>query len=173
MADLGGRYRSAQPRGSIGVVIGRLGLLLLVLVAVACGDDGPSLVEQGGLRRYSVVELDAGVPVEVDDPSGVVTGAEVFLPEGLPGYVALHPRLDRGEVVVLDDEGGYDRVIVYRTGPYCGLLPEIVVRDTDERIEIDIRSVQAGDCEATEYDEAVGLSLAIDYASRPIAVTHR
>lgn len=132
----------------------------VLVVAASCDDDTP---------RYSATALADGVEVAVDDPDGVIDSATVFLPDELPSYLSLHPQLDENGIAVLQPgEGGFDVVVVYRTGPFCGLLPEVSASGDGSHIAIDVRTRSTGDCDSVEHDEAVGLQIAVGHESDPV-----
>jgi hypothetical protein len=138
----------------------------VALAVAGCSDDasGP---------RYSADALDAGVAVEVDDPGDVIDSAVVFLPDTLTSYESMHAQLARLGVAILQPgEDGHDAIVLYRTGPYCGLLPAVSAGGGDGRIEIDVRSRSSGDCDAMEYDEAIGLQLAEGHESDVVEANH-
>lgn len=138
----------------------------VLVVAVSCGDDTSE-------PRYSATALADGVEVAVDDPDGLIDSATVFLPEELPSYLSLHPQLNENGIAVLQPgEGGYDVVVVYRTGPYCGLLPEVSANGDGTQIAVDVRTRSTGDCDAMEYDEAVGFQIAGGHESDPVRANH-
>jgi hypothetical protein len=136
-------------------------LVLLVattLLGGSCGDCGIDC--DASERRYSATDLERGVAVDVDDGDDLIDSATVFLPDDLPSYLSVHPTLAENGVAVLQPgEGGYDVVVVYRTGPYCGLLPKVSVNGAGTQIRIHIRSRSSGDCDDMQYDEAVGFQV--------------
>jgi hypothetical protein len=126
-----------------------------------------------GDTRYSATQLLEGVEVAIEDPDGIVASMTVFLPDDLPSYGSMTPELERVGIAVLDPgEGGYDVVVLYRTGPYCGLLPKVEVHDGSE-IGILIKPRTEGDCDTMEYDEALGVDLAPEHEGRPLVATQR
>ncbi len=138
----------------------------VLVVAMSCGDDTSE-------PRYSATALADGVDVAVDDPDGLIDSATVFLPDELPSYLSLHPQLNANRIAVVQPgEGGYDVVVVYRTGPYCGLLPEVSANRDGPQIAVDLRSRSTGLCDAMEYDEAVGFQMARGHESDPIRANH-
>jgi hypothetical protein len=145
----------------------RLWWIGVVLAVVAsCGDEtrGP---------RYSAIDLRRGVEVEVDDPDGLIDSATVFLPNDLPSFMSLQSQLDKEGVAVLQPgEGGYDVVVVYIAGPYCGLLPEVWVGGVGTQIRTLVRSRTSGTCDDMQYVEAVGLQIVAGHGADPVEATH-
>jgi hypothetical protein len=137
------------------------------MVAASCGDDR-------GEPRHSATALADGVEVAVDDPDRLIDSATVFLPDELPSYLSLHPELDETGIAVLQPgEGGFDVVVVvYRTGPYCGLLPEVSVNGDGSRMQIDVRSRSSTDCDAMQYDEAVGFQVVAGHENDRVRANH-
>lgn len=134
----------------------------MLVVAVSCNDD-PSE------PRYAAEALAEGVEVAVDDPDGLIDSATVFLPDELPSYLSLQPQLDENGIAVLQPgEAGFDAVVVYRAGPFCGLLPEVSASGDGSQIAVGVRSRSTGDCDSVEYDEAVGLQIAGGHESDPV-----
>lgn len=152
-----------------------IGLLAMALVVVACTgseEEPAAVVTPADAERFSGADFEAGVPVAVDDPSAVVREAIVFHPPD-DRFVDLHPRLEAGDAVVITDAAEFDVIILYRTGPFCGLLPDVDVVDGGDQIDIRIRPVDDGeDCESDEFDEAIGLLLEPDQRDRAIVVDH-
>jgi hypothetical protein len=66
---------------------------------------------------------------------------------------------EQGVAVMQPGEGGYDAVVMYRAGPYCGLLPSVAVTGDQVELAVAITTRERGDCDAMEYDEALGLNL--------------
>lgn len=146
------------------------GLLVAGLVVLSgCGSNDSDGTEE----RYSATDLQRGVTVSVEDPLGAVVSATVLLPDDLPSYLSLHPELAAQNVVVTNPgEGGYDVLVVYRTGPYCGLLPAVSIDGDTEELTVDVRSRSEGDCDAVEYDEAIGLDLSAEFEQAEVSGTH-
>ena len=121
-------------------------------------------VEEGPSERYSVDELLRGVDAQIEDGANAIESAKIFLPDDLPSYLSFHPALEEyGVAVMQPGEGGYDVVVIYRSGPYCGLLPQVAVTGDAARLEVAITTRDGGDCDAMEYDAAVGLNLRADF----------
>ncbi len=146
-----------------------LGAALAVIAA--CGDDPPSTLvasasSPAGDVRYSSRDLEAGVTVHVQDRAGAVASADVFFAEPAADYGVSTADIEAadGEVVIgQDPTGDYDVFLVYRSGPYCGLLPRVTVDGDTSLIEVTVRTRDEGNCDAMEYDEAVGLRLQPDF----------
>ena len=152
----------------MGLSRARVTVVGVVLLASGCGADNSS---DG--QRYSADELRNGVDVLVNDVAGAVDSAIVFLPDDLPSYVSLHPQLDQERIAVLHPgEGGFDSVIVYRTGPFCGFLPDVSVSGDQAVLTVEIRTRgDDDDCAAMEYDEALGLELAAEFHAADVEAT--
>ena len=152
----------------MGLSRARVTVVGVVLLASGCGADNSS-----NGQRYSADELRNGVDVAVNDVAGAVDSATVFLPDDLPSYVSLHPQLDQERIAVLrPGEAGFDSVILYRTGPFCGFLPEVTVSGDQAVLTVEIRTRGDDDeCDDMEYDEAVGLQLAADFHAADIEAT--
>ncbi len=134
-----------------------------VLAVAGCGSDA----------RYSIDQLEQGVAVDIAGTSDAIDAAVVLLPDGLPSYVALQSDLEAlGVAVVQPGEAGFDAIVIYRTGPYCGLLPAVAARGDETRLTIEVDSRASGDCDAMEYDEAIGLDLAPEFERATIDATH-
>lgn len=146
----------------------RVTVVGVVLLASGCSADDSS-----DEQRYSADELSNGVAVSVNDGAGAVDSATVFLPDDLPSYVSLHPQLDQERIAVLrPGEGGFDSVVVYRTGPFCGVLPEVSVSGDEVALTVEIRTRGDHDeCDDMEYDEALGLELAAEFDGADIEAT--
>jgi hypothetical protein len=141
-------------------------VLITTALMVSCGDETSD-------PRYSADALADGVTVEVDDPDNLVQSATVFLADELTTDTEISSRLADGDVVVLQPGPiAYDAVVVYRTGPYCGLLPDVEAHDGERGIEIDVRSRTEGDCDAMEYDEALGLNFVAAHADDEVTARH-
>lgn len=126
-----------------------------------------------GETRYSTDDLQPGVAVTIDGNVEAIDSATVFLPDDLPGYISIHPQLEDEGIAVLNlEDGRFDAVVVYRTGPYCGLLPTVSVDGDATALTIDVESRQSGDCDALQYDEAIGLDLAPQYEQATIDANH-
>lgn len=128
---------------------------------VACGGDDADV-------GYSLDDFGDGVLLEIDDDAGAVASATVFLPDELPSYATIGQRLDQERVVVLQPgEGGYDAVVLHRTGPFCGVPPDVFVTGDQLRLRVEIAIVTAGagegECAAMEYDEAIGFDLVSEF----------
>ena len=109
---------------------------------LANGCDGAAEVDR---QRYSVDDLRDGVAVSVDDAAGAVDSATVFLPDVLPSYLSLHPQIDQQRVAVQHPgEGGFDAVVVYRTGPFCGVLPNVAVSGDEAVLTVEIATLGDG-----------------------------
>lgn len=165
----GWELRGVQQRPiCIGLSRARVTVVGVMALASGCGADNSS-----GEQRYSADELSSGVDVSVNDVAGAVDSATVFLPDDLPSYVSLHPQLDQERIAVLrPGEGGFDLVVVYRTGPFCGVLPEVSVSGDDAALTVEIRTRGDHDeCDAMEYDEALGLELAAEFDGADIEAT--
>jgi hypothetical protein len=102
-------------------------VLMTTALLGSCGD--------GASRpRYSADALSDGVTIEVDDPDNLIQSAVVLLPTDLTANSDLDSSLaGQGVAIVQPGPMGYDAVIVYRTGPYCGLLPDVHVRTGTSR----------------------------------------
>ncbi len=143
-----------------------LRLCWAVAVVSACGSSS---------RQYSVDELARGVAIAANDPNDVVEDARVFIPPDQDEYAALSPQLLRQGAAVLrnvDSEPGYDVVVVYRTGPFCGLLPTVDVGLSYNVVNITVESVSRGACDAMEYDEALAIRLTAKYRDSEVSATH-
>ena len=107
----------------------------------------------------------------MDDPDDVVMAATVFLPDELPSYEASQVELaSQGVTVVQPGEGGHDVVVIYRAGPFCGVLPSVAARVEGQVLHVTVQSKRDGRCDDMEYDEAVGLRLNHDEAPEVRAV---
>lgn len=148
--------------------------LSALLIAASTAVGGCSSEETSANEvRYSATDLEQGVSVGVDDPAGAVDSASVFLPDSLPSYSTLQPELASQGVVVMDPgEGGYDVVVVYRAGPFCGLLPTVSISGDTEQLMVGITSLAEGVCETMEYDEAIGLDLSEAFQQAEVSGTH-
>jgi hypothetical protein len=126
-----------------------------------------------GEQRYSVTELQGGVDVAIGGMAQAVDAATVLFPDSLPSFISLTPELEeRGVAIMKPGDHGFDAVVVYRTGPYCGLLPTVAVNGDTSELTISIASRGAEGCDDKEYDEAVGLDLAPDYEAASIVGRH-
>jgi hypothetical protein len=118
-------------------------------------------------------DLRRGAEVDVDDPDDAVATATVFLPDELRSYEASQDELaSQGVAVVQPGEVGHDVVILYRAGPYCGVLPSVAARVDGQVLHVTVQSRRGGSCDDTEYDEAIGLRLNHDGA-REVQAVHR
>ncbi len=153
-----------------------LGFVLLAGVATfaACGSDDASGPTGAADATYGFAELTSGVPVDVDDPSGAVDSAMVLLANGLPSILSLHPQLEESGVAVMNPgERGYDVVVVYRTGPFCGLLPAVSIHGDVDQLSVEVISTPGDDCDDAEYDGAVGFDLADEFEQADVTATHQ
>jgi hypothetical protein len=149
----------------------------------AMGPDAPGPAEPGP-PTYDAAAMSEGVELEVPGDGQVVTRAVAFHPAEVPEFEvpAEHDAaLGRDEAVVLRPGlRDHDVTVVYRTGPYCGLLPALEVRPSEPPTVVVApgnESVAAADrdCESMEFTEAVGLELApdVDPDELPIEVVGR
>lgn len=138
-------------------------LLVAVLVpAASCASDEEE-------TRYSADQLLRGIDITAEDPALATESATVFLPDELPSYQLYDPALaEKGIVVIQPGENGYDAIVVYRTGPFCGLLPSVAVAGDEVQLEVAITTNRSGDCDSMEYDEAVGLNLSPGFETSTI-----
>jgi hypothetical protein len=128
---------------------------------------------------HSSSQLHAGVVhEEVDDTGGLVHELEVFHPADV-GELSdeVMGRLADGETVVVDGgPRGHDTTIIYRTGPYCGLLPNVRVEATNGTVEVVSRGrddVPEGvGCPAMEFGEALGIVWADPYEGQAVVARH-
>jgi hypothetical protein len=134
-------------------------LLILLVIITGCVSPAP---------RFSADELALGVEIDVSDPNGAIEDAWVFLPPETEPFLEHHPALAEGRVVVLDEvdvppgsdlSGSFDAVVLYRTGPFCGIAPSVAATVVGNSLRVDVRSIETGTCDALEYDEALGLRL--------------
>ena len=173
----------------------RLPVILGLVVLLGCGptqDDGgdepgdPAASPEGetaeaptdrgpaeGDETFSSEELHEGVELSVQGNDDTVLRAVAFHPGESPMEVPEeHFRsLRQGEAVTVhNDLRDFDMAVIYRTGPYCGLLPHVELRDTDPpeilvdpgNEGIDYREFTAEhgvECPDMEFDEAVGFDL--------------
>lgn len=128
-----------------------------------------SFVEIDGLWRLDTSEACSqvqraaveGSPIDVAGNTGTVESAVVFLPDELSAYASVQPDLEQQRIAVLQPgEHGFDAVIVYRTSPQCGNLPDITVNGDQNGLHVTVDTPVSGDCDAMEYDRAIGLHLA-------------
>ena len=139
---------------------------IVVGIIASCGGN-----DDAATPRYSADALSEGVPVEVDDPDGVIESATVFLPDELVGYPSRTPELaNQGVSVMQPGESGYDAIIMYRVGGYCGLLPEVAAAAGEAAIAVGVNSRSGDDCDALEYDEAIGLRLSAGHEHDTVTV---
>jgi hypothetical protein len=147
----------------------RTAVLVSALLAVSgCASD----VDE---PRYGADQLRLGVAIAVDDDAQAVDTAVVLLPDELPAYLSYHPVLDeQGIAVMQPGQGGYDAVVMYRTGPFCGLLPDVAVTGDENLLDVEITTNgHDGPCDAMEYDEAIGLTLLPGFENATISAHHR
>lgn len=131
--------------------------------------------------QYSADDLAAGVEAAVVDPDGAVEEAWVFLAPDTEQFRDQQPTLMDGRVAILrdvpvpgteDPQRTFDTVLVYRTGPYCGHLPDVAVSVADGELHVAIASIDTGACDAMEYDEALGLRLSQQARGMEVVATH-
>lgn len=133
-------------------------LLGFCVIALGCGPD-----------TFGADELLDGVVaevVEVDGATGAVESATVFLPPDEPVYNEL--RFSGRIAILQPGVDGFDVVVAYLTGPYCGVLPDVSVTGDPELLTVAIRTHDGGNCEAMEYVEAIGLQVTAEYADATI-----
>lgn len=165
----------------------RVGVLTMGICLTACGaqstegsappvlETTASLTTEGDESedRYAATELMRGVQVAVDDTDGLIDSATVFLPDDLPSFLSVQPQLDEEGVAVLQPgEGGYDVVVVYLAGPYCGLLPDVSVESLGKSIRAVIESRTEDECDDMQYAEAIGFQLVAGHEADPVEATH-
>lgn len=139
---------------------------------VGCGGQSSS----SNRATYSFDDLARGVDMSVRDEAAdgaAVAEAQALLGESIAVGSASRSALDREGVIVLPgDRYGFDVVVVYRTGPFCGLLPQVVVSGTVTALTVAVTSFDVGECEAIRYDEAVGLTLTAGYEHASVGARH-
>ncbi len=134
----------------------RTGALLgFCVIALGCGPD-----------TFGADELLEGVEVEVDDTTDAIESATVFLPPDEPVYNEL--RFSGRIAILQPGVDGFDAVVAYLTGPYCGVLPDVSVTGDPELLTVAIRTHDGGNCDAMEYVEAIGLQVTGEYADATI-----
>jgi hypothetical protein len=134
---------------------------------------GVVLVLVGCTRAYTIDQLRKGVEVTVDDPEGLVANAWLFPLDAFPDARAVGAEIDRSSTgsVVLDPDDGFDVVVAYRAGPYCGLLPAVsTFSDDADFIVVEVESRRGGDCTDLLYDEAIGIDFTDAREGRPVVV---
>jgi hypothetical protein len=174
-------YRTEQTsRGGKAPLRGMLMVLLVLALAACAGDAGGGSTQDerpgadstpGSVDRATSRELDRGVELDVGDGADFVVRAVVFHPAEEPPEVPDEALLelagDEGWAVV-EDLRGFDLAVVYLTGPFCGFIPEVEVRD-DGRPQIiitptnplgsDAASEEDHECEDMNFYEAIGFDL--------------
>lgn len=115
-----------------------------------------------GPRTYSQAELVEGEIITAGGSRAAVVSTTMFLATGATWHTAAHDQLERSGVAVVDApaSAGFDAVVLYRDGPYCGLLPRVEVHGDQTALEVLVlprrRSWNFDDM---EYDAAIGLDL--------------
>jgi hypothetical protein len=106
---------------------------------------------------------------DVRDRPGAVVSARLLVPEELPSYESLRVELDEGRFPVMQPgEIGFDAVIVFRSTPQCGNLPELDIDGDASALHVSIQTPISGDCDAVEYDRVIGLDLESGFEQTPI-----
>lgn len=67
-------------------------------------------------------------------------------------------------------EIGFDAVIVFRSTPQSGNVPELDIDGDAPALHVSIQTPISGDCDAVEYDRAIGLGLESGFGQTPIVV---
>lgn len=108
---------------------------------------------------------------DVRDRPGAVVSARLLVPEELPSYESLRAELDEGRFAVMQPgEIGFDAVIVFRSTPQCGNVPELDIDGDASALHVSIQTPISGDCDAVEYDRVIGLDLESGFEQTPIVV---
>ncbi|NED94004.1 hypothetical protein G1H11_01590 [Phytoactinopolyspora alkaliphila] len=143
---------------------------VFLLTVVGCAEENegandpvPTSSDDSHTPGYGAADFADGIDLTVSGDSGIIDRAVAFHPSDSDELS--HEQMERlasGDSV-LSHEGirGFDVVVVYRTGPYCGLLPSVDVASNDRPvIEVTPRAASEGTCESMEFDEAVGFKIA-------------
>ena len=97
--------------------------------------------------------------------------ATVLLAEAIDGTERFSPQLEADGVAVMPGDGtSFDVIALYRTGPYCGLVPEARLEMTPSPV-LRVNS-KNGPCDSMEYDEAIGLVLATPIDPAVLTIEH-
>ena len=149
--------------------------LMAWVLCVGCGDRSPAASDDArsadGERIYSAAALSDGVEFDIDDPDGAVESATVLLADAIEGAARFSPQLEADGVAVMPGDGTpFDVIALYRTGPYCGLVPDVRLEMTPSPV-LRVNS-KSGDCDSMEYDEAIGLVLATPIDPAVLTIEH-
>lgn len=152
------------------------------MLTVACGEGSDDEGLQGGIgagteqkrETFTSEEMGEGVEIRVSEGDNTVQRAVAFHPLETPDFEIPEEHLrelsEGSAVVVREGLRDFDLTVVYRTGPYCGLLPDTEQTATDpptfavdpgnKNIDYQAFSEEHGlECPDMEFDEAVGFDL--------------
>ena len=139
-----------------------------MMVVLACGSAEPS-----GPKRYSGSEWSEGVDIEIRGRTEAADSATVLFPDGLPSYLSNLPKLkEDGVAVIQPGEGGFDAIVLYRSGGFCGFMPDVSVSGDARELLVEIMSTSGDNCDALEYDAAIGLELSPSFQQAIVVGTH-
>jgi hypothetical protein len=135
--------------------------MVVMAVLASCGEDG------GDRPTFTGDDLTRGIRLDVRDSTDAVGSAVLFSIEQLPGDARARERtserLEQEAIAVHDPAGEYAVVIAYRSGGFCGVIPDVNVTGDEDNLNVEITTFDSGDCDAVEYSAAVGLELASNY----------
>lgn len=115
------------------------------------------LVVLGGCVGYSGTDFVNGLPIEIDGGEGVVAAAQVRHPRGAtPEQISSELARDGG-VIAVPGTGEWDVELWYRTGPFCGGVPdvELLPRPPSLKFRIEPVTDDISGCDDLEFDEFV------------------
>jgi hypothetical protein len=138
----------------------------ITVISLALGACGTSEI-------YSREEFQLGVEREPQDSLDIVERMVVFhpLPSELPPSVL--EALNQGKIVLTHDTSrDLDLTVIYRSGPYCGLPPDVDVSYNGALI-VAVTSHVKGDCQDIIFTEAVGFVFAGNYGGDDVIVERR
>jgi hypothetical protein len=123
--------------------------------------------------RYVPADLSEGIDLRVDDAEHLVESATLIAFYELAENKQISQQIGAGGPIVIDPGlEGYDVIVAYRTGPYCAIPPSVAVLSTDGTIVVEVVSHNRGNCDAMEYDEAIGLDFNAARGDRPVEIQH-
>ncbi len=128
---------------------------------------GFALYAGGCSSTYGSDDLSEGVPIRLDESETILESASLVAFWDLPDSLQLSVELSNGPASYSDISDEWDTVIVYRAGPFCGVPPGLEASREGTTVTISVMIRVEGDCEALEYEEAVGLT----FIEEPDAVT--
>lgn len=139
-----------------------------MMALLACGPAEPA-----GPSYHRGSEWLEGVNIVTTGRTEAVDSATVLFADDLPGYASIGPELkEDGVAVVQPGRGAFDTIVFYRTGGFCGFIPDVSITGDTEEFLVEITTPIGDDCPAMEYDAAVGLEFSPSFERATVVGTH-